>query len=231
MQAHLVLFLAVGDARKRAFDDEGAEVFAVDLGEHDEQIGEAAVGDPHLFAAQHEAAVGLARRARLCAERIGARSRFAERVGADHLARQQPRQVLLLLRFRAEQQNRQHREVRLRAERGAERGRPRQPLADDQRRHFVELNASVCFGDVDAEQPELSAALDELSSHGPILRLETIELRQHFLLHELVGRLSDQPVFLREPLGREHRVGLGRLEKPGAAAENRRWSRGACRHC
>ena len=38
------------------------EVLAVDLGEDDEDVGEAAVGDPHLLAVQHEAAVGLPRR-------------------------------------------------------------------------------------------------------------------------------------------------------------------------
>ena len=34
-------------------DDEGAELAAVHLGEDDEDIGEAGVGDPHLGAVQH----------------------------------------------------------------------------------------------------------------------------------------------------------------------------------
>ena len=38
--------------RKRALDDEGGEVLAVHLGEDDEDVGEAAVGDPHLLAVQ-----------------------------------------------------------------------------------------------------------------------------------------------------------------------------------
>ena len=43
----------------------------------------------------------------LRAERVGSRSGLAEAVGADDLAGQQPRQVLLLLRLGAEQQQRQ----------------------------------------------------------------------------------------------------------------------------
>ena len=43
VQAHLVLFLAGADAGKRALDDERGELLAVDLGEDDEQVGEAAV--------------------------------------------------------------------------------------------------------------------------------------------------------------------------------------------
>ena len=34
-------------------------MLAVDLGEDDEDVGEAAVGDPHLLAVEDEAAVGL----------------------------------------------------------------------------------------------------------------------------------------------------------------------------
>ena len=67
MQAHLVLFLAARHAAERALDDERGELLAVDLGEDDEQVGEAAVGDPHLLAVQHEAAVGLPRRRAFCA--------------------------------------------------------------------------------------------------------------------------------------------------------------------
>ena len=62
MQAHLVLFLAARDAAERPLDDERGELLAVDLGKDDEDVGEAAVGDPHLLAVQHEAAVRLPRR-------------------------------------------------------------------------------------------------------------------------------------------------------------------------
>jgi hypothetical protein len=48
VQAHLVFFLAGGDAGKRAFDDEGGEEVAVDFGEHDEEVGKAAARDPEF---------------------------------------------------------------------------------------------------------------------------------------------------------------------------------------
>ena len=50
--AELVLLRAHGKARRVALDQEGGELFAVDLGEDREQIGKAAVGDPHLLAVQ-----------------------------------------------------------------------------------------------------------------------------------------------------------------------------------
>ena len=121
VQAHLVLLLAAAHAGPGALDDEGGEVLAVDLGEDDEEVGEAAVGDPHLLARQHEAAVGLPHRARLGAERVRPRPGLAQAVGADVLAGDQAGQVLLLLRFGAEHVDRQDGEVGLRAEGGAER--------------------------------------------------------------------------------------------------------------
>ena len=110
---------------------------------------------------------GLPRRARLRAERVGAGSGLAQAVGADELAGQQPRQVLLLLRLGAEQRQRQDRQVRLRAEGRAERRRPRHPLADDERRDLVEADAAVGLGHVDAEQPELAAALHQRRAPAP----------------------------------------------------------------
>ena len=107
VQAHLVFFLAAGDAAERALDDERGELLAVHFREDDEHVGEAAVGDPHLLAVQHEAAVGLPCGARLRAQRVRAGTGFAQRVGADQLTRQQPGQVLLLLDLGAEQIERQ----------------------------------------------------------------------------------------------------------------------------
>jgi hypothetical protein len=71
VQAHLVLFLARADAGKRAFDDERGEVLAVDLGKDDDDVGKAAVGDPHLLAVEHPRAVRLLHRARFRGKRIG----------------------------------------------------------------------------------------------------------------------------------------------------------------
>jgi hypothetical protein len=52
LDTHLVLFSAGRQARL-SLDDEGAELVAVDLRKHDEDVGEAAVGDPHLLAVEN----------------------------------------------------------------------------------------------------------------------------------------------------------------------------------
>src|SRR5947209_7855927 len=59
MEAHLVFFFAALHAEP-PLDEERRELIAVHLGEDDEEIGEAAVGDPHLLAVEDEGAVGLA---------------------------------------------------------------------------------------------------------------------------------------------------------------------------
>ena len=86
VQPHLVLFLARAEAAERALDDERGELLAVDLGEDDEDVGEAAVRDPHLLARERPAAVRLLRGPGLGGERVGSGAGLAERVGADDLA-------------------------------------------------------------------------------------------------------------------------------------------------
>jgi len=102
VQAELVLFLAVAHPGKRALDDERGELLAVDFGKDDEQIGETAVGDPHLLAGQPPRSVGLPHGLCARAERVRSRSRLAEAVGADQLTAGDARQILLLLRVAAE---------------------------------------------------------------------------------------------------------------------------------
>ena len=113
-----MLFLAARHAGPFAFDDEGGEVFAVNLGKDHEDVGEAAVGDPHLLARHDEAAIGLPDCPRLRPHRIRAGAGFAEAIGADDLTGNEARQVLLLLRLGAEHVDRQNGEVGLRAEGG-----------------------------------------------------------------------------------------------------------------
>src|SRR5215471_18083413 len=103
MEAHLVLFVSARHAGKRPLDDERTEMFPVDLGEDDVEVGEAAIGDPHLLAVQDEAAVGRARRSSTGSERVRARSRLAQTIRADQLARHQSREVLPLLAFAAKE--------------------------------------------------------------------------------------------------------------------------------
>src|SRR6185295_19526226 len=105
VQAQLVLLVAVGHSRT-ALDDEGRELVGAaglgDLREDDEDVGEPAVRDPHLLAAEQKASVRLADRPGLRAERVGSGAGLAERIGAEGLARDESRDVLLLLLGRPE---------------------------------------------------------------------------------------------------------------------------------
>ena len=169
VQAQLVFLLPAGDAAKRAFDDEGGEVLAVHLGEDDDDVGKAAVGDPHLLARQREAAIGLACGPGPGPQRVGTRPRFAERISANQLARHQSRQVPLLLVVGAEHQDWQDAEIGLRAVGRAKRRRAGHVLGDDQRRDLVELDPAVRLGHVDAQQAKLAAPAQERAGELPVL--------------------------------------------------------------
>ena len=74
---HLVLFGAVAHAGIVALDDEAGELLAVDFGEDDVDVGERAVGDPHLLAVQNPVRpFGIESRGGLGRERVGARARI-----------------------------------------------------------------------------------------------------------------------------------------------------------
>ena len=228
VQAHLVLFLAGTDAGERALDQKsgelsGREVCAGlnDLGEHHEQIGEAAVRDPHLLAGQQEAAVWLRHGASLGTERVRARARLRQCIRADHFAGDERRQVLRLLRLRSEAEQRGDRQARLGAERRRKRRAAADGLSDDQRRRLVQRDAAERLGHIGPEQPELAASPDQVARQRPVLCLQLVEDRQHFVVDEVLGRPADQPVLLAQPLGREHRCRIDFLGQPGSAADCR----------
>ena len=52
MDAHLVFFISGLESWKGAFDDEGGEFFTVYLRKHKVNVGEAAIGDPHLLSVE-----------------------------------------------------------------------------------------------------------------------------------------------------------------------------------
>ena len=51
--AQLARLATDGEARKISFHQERSELFSVDLGKDREQVGEAGVGNPHLFAVEN----------------------------------------------------------------------------------------------------------------------------------------------------------------------------------
>ena len=92
-----------------------------DFREDGEEIGLAAVRDPHLLAVEDVVrAVGREVGAGFGGEGIRAGLRFAEAVGADDFGARKLRQVLLFLRLGAEEQERQRADARVRAMPAAE---------------------------------------------------------------------------------------------------------------
>ena len=220
-QAHLVLLGAARHALERPLDDERGELLAVDLREDDVDIGETAVRDPHLLAVQQEAAVRLACRARLRAEGVRPRARFAQAVRADGFAAHEPRQVAPLLGLGPEGADRHDDEPGLRSEGRAERPGVAQASGDQGRAHLVEPDAAVGFRHVRAEQTELAAAAEQTPREVPVLRLELVVLVDHLPGDELVRRPVDEPLLVGQALRREDRLGGRRCKEPSAASRRR----------
>ena len=157
VKTKFVLLLAGRYTGPATFDDEGGELLAINFRKDDEEVGKATVGDPHLLAGEHEAAVRLTYCARLGAERVGAGAGFAQAVRADHLAGHKLRQILLFLFFGAEHEDRRDGEIALGAHSGAERRVSRELLGDHDGRDLVEVDSAVRFRNVRSEQPERAA--------------------------------------------------------------------------
>ena len=123
---------------------------------HDEHVGDRAVGDPHLRAAQAVAA-GHLPGTRDHAARIRAVVGLGQAEAADPLAAGQLRQVLLLLRFAAELIDRHHHERALHAHHRAVPRIHALDLARDQAiADVVQAGTAVLLGNRRAEQAEFA---------------------------------------------------------------------------
>ena len=96
LDAHLVFFRA----RRQPvlpLDDERRELVAIDLREHDEDVGKAAVGDEHLLAVENVVRAVVAQpRGRFRGHCVGTGACFGQRVSGDQFAGGNLRQILLL---------------------------------------------------------------------------------------------------------------------------------------
>ena len=210
--------LTPGNAR---LDEECRKLLTVHLREDDEQVGEPAVGDPHLLAVQDKAAVRLRDRQGLRAQGVRPGVRLAQRVGADRLSAHEARQVSALLFLRAEEQQRDDGEVALRAIGGAERCRHGEGLCHDDRGDRVQLDATIGFGHVDAEQSKRATSAQKMPRSTPVLLFHSVEFGQYFLRDELLRGLTDEAVLVGAPLGCEYLVGRRLAEQPAAALPGR----------
>ncbi len=100
----------------------------------------------------------------------------------------------------------------MRPARHAEAAEPAKLLLHRDARDFAQAQAVEVCRSLHAQQTDC-ARLAKDSLHQPIrLVLQCIEVREHLLLHELLRRLTHQPLFRRKLLRREHRrrVRLGK---------------------
>ena len=199
VQPHLVFFLAVADAREATFHQEGSEPVGT-LPDHfrkdDEEVGEAAVRDPHLFAADCEAPVCLSGCARLRTERIRPGSGLAECISTDQFAVDQSRQVLRFLRCVSETDDRRNGQAGLRTERRGKRCGSPHRFTDDDRGDLVQPDAAEIVRDIRAKKPEFTGASHQILRELPVLLFETLECRLDFVGHELVGCLTDETMLI-----------------------------------
>ena len=104
---------------------------------------------------------------------------------------------------------------------------PIRPLTNDGR-GFVELDTTVDFRHVGAEEAQLAAPAEQPAREIPILLLELIVARDHLVRHELAGCLVDQAMLLRQSFRSDHRSGYRLAEEPGPAFVDRSGRR--CSH-
>ena len=212
-----MLFLAAAHTIEGALDDERGEVLTVDLGEDDVDVGESTVGNPHLLAVEHIAAVILTRRAGLGAERIRPRARFAQTIRTNQFPAHELREILLFLRIGAEHSDRHDDQTGLRTERGAKRATLTNPTGDDGRAHLVQREPAIGLRNVGPHQTQLTSTPEQLAREVPILGLKLIVGPHDLVRHELLGRLVDESMLLRLLLRREHSVARCVCQEPGAA--------------
>ena len=168
--AELVLLLANGESREAAFDDESGNALVarlrIDVGEHDVDARFGAIRNPHLAAREHPRVTALLG-ARCHAERVGARARLAERVGADGVARE-TRQVFRLERIAAVPRDGIVHERVLYVDQDGGGRVDLADLFDGERDHEQRSGrAAVLLGDLDAHQPHLEVFRDERGIDRP----------------------------------------------------------------
>jgi len=91
-----VFFAGDADAGEITFDNESGDVFAIDFGHNEEEVGPFSVADPHFCAVEH-IVVAFILGAGGHAESIGARIGLAEGVGSDPLAAREEWQIFVPL--------------------------------------------------------------------------------------------------------------------------------------
>ncbi len=200
--AQLVFFAPDGEAGKSLFHQECRKFFAVDLGKNGEQVREAGIGDPHLFAVKDVVvAVGGKLSAGAAVQGIGAGRRFRQGVCANNFAGGQARQIFLFLLLGAEINQRQQADAGVRAPGRGKSRILRNMVGDDSGRHLIHFEAAVSFRDLDAGKAQVSRLLQQIAGNGEVLVLHFLHVGQDFVDREFFRGLPDQLLLLSKVFG------------------------------
>mmetsp|Transcript_34394 Transcript_34394/g.106254 ORF Transcript_34394/g.106254 Transcript_34394/m.106254 type:complete len:422 (-) Transcript_34394:21-1286(-) len=210
--AHVDLLLAAGDARRVAVDDEADEA-ALALGKHEEPVGDATVGDPHLGAVD-DPLVALLLGGRLEARDVGPGGGLRDAVGGLDRGLGAAAEVLLLLRVGARDEDRRLGEA-VGLDGGRDAGaRPRDLLLDDDAVHARGADAAARLGDVHVDEAELPRLLEDVLR--VLHRLVVLGGgRLHHVGGELVRGLLDLALLGREVEAKAGGGGSGAAGRDG----------------
>ena len=217
-ESHLVLFLARRESRKGSLHDEGCEFLPVHFGKDHVNVGDAAVGNPHLGATQE---IVLSARIEcgpsLAVQGVGRRRCLAQAVGAHPLGAREFGQILRLLLFRAKKRDGEDPDAGLRPDGGGPSAVTRHPLRDEDGRNFVELQASKFLRNVRAAEAEFRRFLQQLAQHSRFLLFDFVQAGHNFLVDESLRRSRNQAVLVGDVLGGKHLFRRARFNQEAAA--------------
>ena len=186
----LVFLPARGEAGKSAFDQKSRDVLAVHFGEDGEQVRPTGVGDPHLGAVEHVMfSVRRKRGLGAHAERVGAGAGLAQGVGCHPLAGREFGQVLSLLRFRAEINQRLRADAGVGAHGHAESAQARELFRHADAADLAQAQAAISLRHFHAEQAQFARLAKDLLRPTLLLMLQRLEVGEHLFFHELFRRL------------------------------------------
>ena len=213
-----MFFIAWLEAWERALHDERSKLFAIDLRKHNVNIGEAAVGDPHLLSVENVMrSFRIQFRAGQRVLRVRPRLGLGKAVRADPLAGGQLRQILFLLRFCAEVHDRQCPNSRMRTVRHREPAVNRKFFRQHCRGNFVQPRAAILLGNTTTHQTDFATFFHQLGHQPGLFVFEFFDERKNFLEDKFLSRLPDQLLIVRQIRGREDVARLRRFQEKAAS--------------
>src|SRR5205085_10236145 len=129
-------------------------------------------------------------------------------------------QILLLRGVSGEVDNRQEADPTLSAECRRKRSGTADVLADQRATCLVQAESAIFFGDVCADESEVSRFADDLARQFPIVLLELVEARDDFVVDKLPRGLGNHAVLFSKIFRREDLVSSALFNQERATFNN-----------